>query len=136
MNKRYTLNDFLAEMPAKMRKRVAARTIELHKETLTLRELRKAMDMTQARLAKTLKTSQDQISRLEQRHDALLSTLRAYVEGIGGTLRLVVEFPGRKPVTIEALSELDGEHLRARKKPAVKKRQSTPARNGRHYAAQ
>jgi hypothetical protein len=57
---------------------------------------------------------------------------------MGGTLRLVAEFPGRKPVAIEALSELDGEHLRAPKRPAkklpAKKARAKPARNGRHAA--
>jgi hypothetical protein len=54
---------------------------------------------------------------MEKRSDFLLSTLRSYVEAMGGKLRLVVEFPDRRPVT---LSDLDS--LTARPKPALRNR--------------
>jgi hypothetical protein len=40
------------------------------------------------------------ICRLEQRSDLSISTLRSYVEGMGGRLHLVAEFRGRKPIEI------------------------------------
>ncbi len=43
---------------------------------------------------------------IEKRSDFLLSTLRAYIEAMGGKLRLVVEFPDRKPVTLADLDSL------------------------------
>ena len=46
---------------------------------------------------------QDTISRMEKRSDLLLSTLRHYIEGMGGKLELVAQFPNRPPVRIERL---------------------------------
>ena len=46
---------------------------------------------------------QDTISRLEKRSDMLLSTLRHYVESMGGKLELVAQFPNRPPVVIDHL---------------------------------
>ena len=74
---------------------------------MTLRDLRKAHELTQERMAEALHISQDGVSRLEKRSDFLLSTLRSYVEAMGGKLRLVVEFPDRKPMTLSDLDSLD-----------------------------
>ncbi|WP_080366213.1 helix-turn-helix domain-containing protein [Burkholderia pseudomallei] len=52
-----------------------------------------------------LGVGQDTISRLEQRSDMLLSTLRRYIEGMGGKLELVAQFPNRPPVVIDHLAE-------------------------------
>lgn len=40
---------------------------------------------------------------MEKRSDLLLSTLRHYIEGMGGKLELVAQFPNRPPVRIERL---------------------------------
>lgn len=85
---------------------VAARAEILINEERTLRDLRKARDMTQAQLAKTLGIGQDHISRLEQRSDMLLSTLVSYVQAMGGNLRFLVEFPDRPPVTLSSLGDV------------------------------
>jgi len=71
----------------------------------TLKDLRKAAMQTQEDLAAALGVGQDTISRLEKRSDMLLSTLRHYVESVGGKLALVAEFPGRPPVVIDHLGE-------------------------------
>lgn len=72
-------------------------------ELATLKDLRQAAQQTQEQLAATLGVGQDTISRLERRSDMLLSTLRHYVEGMGGTLELVAQFPNRPPLVIENL---------------------------------
>lgn len=72
-------------------------------ELATLKDLRLAAQKTQEELAATLGVGQDAISRLEKRSDMLLSTLRHYVEGMGGTLELVARLPNRPPVVIEHL---------------------------------
>ena len=51
---------------------------------MTRRELRRARRLTQLRLAKALGITQHGVSRLEKRTDLLLSTLREYVEAMGG----------------------------------------------------
>ena len=78
---------------------------ELIAEELHLRELRRLRKLTQARLSKKLKIGQEGISRIEKRTDLYLSTLRSYVEGVGGKLSLVVEFPDRPPVILAGLGE-------------------------------
>ena len=86
------------------RKKVTTRAAELISEEMTLRQLRKARKLTQVRIAKTLGITQDSVSRLEKRSDILLSTLRKTVQAMGGTLRLVAEFPDRAPVVLSGLA--------------------------------
>jgi hypothetical protein len=54
-------------------------------------------------LAAALGVGQDTISHLEKRSDMLLSTMRRYVEAMGGSLELVAQFPNRPPVVIDHL---------------------------------
>jgi transcriptional regulator with XRE-family HTH domain len=103
-----SLNEVLARMTPAQRARVKARAQELIKEELTLRDLRQAQHLTQERMAELLGVEQENVSRLERRADLLLSTLSSYVAAMGGKLRLVAEFPNRKPVTV-ALGDLRGE---------------------------
>ena len=58
----------------------------------TLRSLREAVGKTQAEVAEGADMVQGDVSRLEQQEDAKLSTLRRYVEALGGKLDLVVTF--------------------------------------------
>jgi DNA-binding XRE family transcriptional regulator len=58
----------------------------------TLRELRRARELTQTQLARSLRVSQAQVSRIETQADLYLSTLRTYVEAMGGELELRVVF--------------------------------------------
>ena len=58
--------------------------------------LKTMMDRLPAeRMAEMLDIGQDSVSRLEQRSDLLLSTLRSYVNAMGGSLQLTVRFPER-----------------------------------------
>ena len=93
------LDDVLAALPQDRQQRVEARAMEL----ATLKDLRQAAQQTQEQLAATLGVRQDTISRLEKRSDMLLSTLRHYIESMGGKLELVAQFPNRPPVVIEHL---------------------------------
>ena len=45
---------------------------------------------------------------MEMRSDLVISTLRGYIEGMGGTLKLVVEFPDRAPAHIASIGEQGG----------------------------
>ena len=93
------LDDVMAALPAERRARIEQRAMEL----ATLKDLRAAAQKTQEDLAAALGVGQDSISRLERRSDMLLSTLRHYVESMGGKLELVAQFPDRPPVVIEHL---------------------------------
>ncbi len=59
----------------------------------TLGELRNARALTQGEVARKLSISQPVISRFERcAGEAKLSTLRAYIEAIGGRLELIAVF--------------------------------------------
>jgi DNA-binding transcriptional regulator YiaG len=103
------VNDIIKKLSPARRKRVEARAAQLVAEEMSLRELRRAHKLTQERVAETLGIGQDQVSRLEQRSDLLLSTLRSYVEAMGGRLTLVAEFPKRKPVVLSGIAALDAD---------------------------
>jgi transcriptional regulator with XRE-family HTH domain len=85
-------------------KKIRARAAELIAEEMSLRDLRKARKLTQARVAKVLGITQDSVSRLEKRSDLLLSTLRKTVKAMGGDVRIVAEFPDRNPVVLSDLT--------------------------------
>ena len=72
---------------------------------MTRQELRRARKLTQVSLAKALGITQDGVSRLEKRTDLLLSTLREYVEAMGGRLSLIAEFHDREPVLLSGIAE-------------------------------
>jgi DNA-binding XRE family transcriptional regulator len=102
-----TLDQKLKGMSAARRKRIEARAASLVAEEMTLRELRRARRLTQVRMAKALGITQDGVSRLEQRTDLLLSTLRKTIKAMGGNLSLVAEFPDRKPVVLSRIAEVE-----------------------------
>ncbi len=66
----------------------------------------------QVRMAKTLGITQDSVSRLENRSDLLLSTLRKAAEAMSGDLSLVAQFPDRPAVLLAGLAESEPEPKR------------------------
>lgn len=112
------VNEAIAKLKPARRGQVERRAAELLAEEMTLRQLRRARGLTQARVAKALGTTQDGVSRLEKRADLLLSTLRATVRAMGGSLTMVAEFPDQAPVVVASL----GEAGEARDGPAWAKR--------------
>ncbi len=101
------LEDIMQNLSQERQKKIEARTQELIAEEMTLRDIRKARELTQERMAELLKIRQDSVSRLEKRSDLLLSTLRSYVEAMGGELELTAKFPNRPPVKLTGLAELE-----------------------------
>lgn len=99
-----TLDQKFNELGPARRKKVDARAAELIAEEMSLRELRRAHHLTQKRMAEKLGIGQDGVSRLEQRSDLLISTLRSYVEAMGGSLSIVAKFPDRQPVVLAGLA--------------------------------
>ncbi|MEN3356578.1 MAG: hypothetical protein V7637_560 [Mycobacteriales bacterium] len=71
-----------------------------------LAAIRRAADLTQTELARNLGISQAAVAKTEQRHDLLLSTLNAYLEAIGGHMRIVVSFDGGGEIELD-LHQLD-----------------------------
>ncbi len=101
------LDDFIKTLPKKEQKAIAKRAVELIAEEATLRDIRKALHRSQAKVAKKLHINQAAVSKIERRTDMYVSTLRAYIEAMGGSLDIVARFPGSPPVHISQFKELE-----------------------------
>lgn len=109
-----TLQDKLASLDPARRAGIEAEAARLHTEYLTLQELRKAKALTQVQLAETLGIQQATVAKYERQSDLLLSTLTSYVRAMGGSLKLMVEFPGKAPVALEGLGDTEEPSRRRR----------------------
>ena len=81
-----------AKMPANVRKRADTRANVLMQE-MPLYELRRARQLSQEQLARELHVGQANVSKIERRTDVYISTLRSYVEAMGGELEITAKFP-------------------------------------------
>jgi predicted transcriptional regulator len=86
MAKKYT--------PAELVGRRARAEAEI--EQLNLRALREAAGKTQAEVAQIVKMDQAEVSRLERREDHRLSTLRRYVQALGGDIEVYAVIDGKR----------------------------------------
>ena len=90
MTKKFT--ELRAKLSPERQVRVRERTREMLKE-MPLQELRQARKLSQEAIATVLGAKQASISKLEHRADMYVSTLRSYIEAMGGTLEIVAQFP-------------------------------------------
>lgn len=100
-----TLDDLMDSLSPERRAWVEEQARELIREELTLQALRRQLDVTQESLAERLEMGQANISKVENRSDMLISTLRDYVEALGGRLELVACMPGRAPVKLKGFTD-------------------------------
>ena len=103
------VDDIINNLTPAQRKRVEKRAAALITEEMTLRQLRHARKLTQQKLAKSLRIGQEGVSKLEQRTDLLISTLRNCVKAMGGDLHLVAQFPDRPPVELVGFAAMENE---------------------------
>lgn len=126
-----TYEELMAELSPERRARVEARTAELIAEEQSLRDLRQACQLTQQHMAKKLGVKQHSISRLEQRSDMLLSTLRDYVGKMGGELVLTARFPDRDPVRLAGFGDIAGPQKARKSRTAAAQTRSHHVRYAR-----
>lgn len=129
-----SLEKILQQLPGERRQRIEQRAADLIAEELNLREVRRLRKLTQARLSKRLKIGQEGVSRIEKRTDLYLSTLRSYVEGLGGKLSLTVEFPDRAPVVLSGFGE-GSEASKPKKQTAKRRKRPARSKAGKRLAA-
>ncbi len=84
-------SELRAKMSPQARARVGARVQAALRE-MPLNELRRALELAQKTVGDILGMSQPEVSKLEQRSDALISTVRRYVEAMGGQLDIIARF--------------------------------------------
>lgn len=85
-------NELRGKMSPEAQARSAARTESMLVE-MQLQTLRKSRNVTQVMVAQSMRVEQAAVSKVEHRDDMYLSTLRDYIEALGGTLKLVASFP-------------------------------------------
>ena len=107
MSGRHPFSELTGDFTPERRRRVDEIKRELRAE-MPLRELRRARALTQRDLAETLRVNQPAVSKLEQRADVYVSSLRSYIEAVGGKLKIVAEFPEGE-VTIANFSDVGEE---------------------------
>ena len=101
-----THDEYMQKLSPARRAKIEARAKELIAEEMTLAELRKAHELSQETLAEVLGWRQGDLSKFERRTDAYLSTIRRYVEAMGGTLELIAKFPNSQQVKLLHISDL------------------------------
>ena len=87
--------ELVQAMPVERQRKIATRVRETL-SSMPLDEIRKARQMTQAKLAEVLGVNQGEISKIEHRTDIYNSTLAGYVEALGGKLEIRAIFPDRE----------------------------------------
>lgn len=92
MSGRQPFSKLTEDFTPERRRRVDALKRDLVAE-MPLHELRRARALTQRDLAETLEVNQPAVCKLEQRADVYVSSLRSYIEAVGGKLKIVAEFP-------------------------------------------
>jgi len=74
-----------------------------------LDEIRRVRGMTQVTLASAMGVSQAQITKVEHQADLYVSTLRRFVEAMGGELELVARFPDAEAVGVSLAGQREGD---------------------------
>ena len=92
MSGRHSFKKLTKDFAPKRRNRIDVIKRELVAE-MPLHELRRAFALTQKDMAHALSVNQPAVSKLEQRTDVYISSLRSYIEAVGGKLKITAEFP-------------------------------------------
>ncbi|MHC1790953.1 XRE family transcriptional regulator [Solidesulfovibrio sp.] len=79
-------------MSPESRERARGKAVALRQE-MDLAELRNAMQLSQEELASSLHIGQASVAKMEKRTDMYVSTLRRFIEAMGGELDIVARFP-------------------------------------------
>ena len=87
------------------RREANRRAAEQMLAAMPLNELRSARNITQTHLAQLLNINQASVSKMEKRTDMYVSTLRSFVQAMGGELEIKAVFP-EGSVQIEQFSTL------------------------------
>jgi DNA-binding XRE family transcriptional regulator len=94
MTNRRKFSELVAKMPPERRARIEGMSEELREE-MDLAQLRAARQLSQAALGEILRVEQPAVAKIEKRTDLYVSTLRRFIEAMGGELEIVARFPDR-----------------------------------------
>lgn len=71
---------------------------------MDLAELRRAQNFSQGEVAERLEKGQPAVAKVESRQDPHISTVREYIEALGGRLDLVAHMPNKETILLKSLS--------------------------------
>lgn len=100
-----SLNEIIAALPPEEQAEIDARYQDMKQDVEGLRELRQIAGKAQAEIAYALNIKQPSVSQIERQTDMYVSTLRSFVEAMGGELELTVKLPKRPPLRIHQLGD-------------------------------
>jgi predicted XRE-type DNA-binding protein len=92
MTGRHKFSELVAKMAPDRQMRIEQISTKLHEE-MDLAQLRTARQLSQAALGEILRVEQPAVAKLEKRTDMYVSTLRRFIEAMGGELEIVARFP-------------------------------------------
>ncbi len=101
-----TLEQVIAALPTEEQAAINLEAERLIAEEMTLRELRKVRERSQQVVGEVLQINQAAVSKIERRADMYVSTLRSFIEAMGGELEIIARFPDHPPVKISQFEEL------------------------------
>ncbi len=93
------------KLTPEQRKRSDARLEHLRNQ-VRLQELRVARAQTQETIAGVMRIPQSSVSKIEQRTDVYVSTIRRYLEAVGGKLQIIAQFPDGETFEITQFHEI------------------------------
>ncbi len=74
-------------------------------EEMDLAEIRRARQLSQDEIAQTLQVGQGAVAKIGKRTDMYVSTLRRFIQAMGGELEIVARFPDHS-VKIRSFADL------------------------------
>jgi transcriptional regulator with XRE-family HTH domain len=90
-------SNLLEKLPKERRERVEERAQAMLLE-MALQDLRQKRHLTQQQLAERLNLQQAAVSKMENQSDMHVSTLQRMIAAMGGTLKLVAQFPDEEVI--------------------------------------
>jgi transcriptional regulator with XRE-family HTH domain len=120
-----SLNDIIAALPVDEQEAIETRYQELKQEVESLRELRQIAGKAQEDIATALNIKQPSVSKIEKQADMYLSTLRSYVEAVGGKLELTVKLPSHPALRLHSLGDVAVETGSPARSVARRRKQTT-----------
>ncbi|WP_440640788.1 XRE family transcriptional regulator [Bradyrhizobium sp. PUT101] len=100
------LDEIIARLPRDGQDQIEARFVDPEEGVEGLRKLRQLAGKAQDDIATALNIKQPSVSKIEKQTDMYLSTLRSYVEAIGGKLELTVKLPARPALRLHNLGDI------------------------------
>jgi DNA-binding XRE family transcriptional regulator len=89
---RHSFAELRARMSPEAQVKAQAETRRLGEE-MDLAEVRRALKLSQEEIGQTLQIKQGSVAKIEKRADMYVSTLRRFIEAMGGELEIVARFP-------------------------------------------